>query len=153
MSQPTLNESELLLLLNDRRAAKGLPQLKHTEDPFCRYDAEADDIILEMKSRRRHYPDLIIGTDKVEALVEIGEAKNKRPILAISTPKGVWAYDVFKIRDNAKLGAIETREIAVSATTQYERKDKVKRTFFVLYADNEHKLEGEAAIKRYASPF
>ena len=146
-----LTEDTLLKLLNGRRVRMGRDLLIKSDNPVSYWDAESKELIVEMKSRRRHYDEQWIEVKKINRLIAAGKEKQKLPVLVISTPKGVWAYDVFLIAKNAKIDAIETVEEAVMSVNPITGDwEEVWKEFYVLQTADDNLLANRDEILKYA---
>ena len=86
-----MNEKELLELLNDEFKL----ELKSTcEDAFCRYDADNETYMAELKCRRAHYNTQMIEYDKLDAIKAVADETSRDFLYCVSTPKGVYVFNV-----------------------------------------------------------
>lgn len=73
--------------------------LKHTGDGMCKWDAEGKtpkglDCVMEMKFRKKHYPEKMLEKDKYDALMETG----KVALYFVSDPKGTYYFWLNKLK-------------------------------------------------------
>ena len=54
-------------------------------------------MFIELKSRKTHYPELLIEEMKYQALVEAAGMRSLSPWYINATPKGVWGFDLGKL--------------------------------------------------------
>ena len=86
-----MNEKELLDVLNDEFKL----ELKSTcEDTFCRFDADNDTYMAELKCRRAHYNTQMIEYDKLDFIKTEADKTNRDFLYCVSTPKGVYVFNV-----------------------------------------------------------
>ncbi|CAB4159717.1 hypothetical protein UFOVP720_16 [uncultured Caudovirales phage] len=57
-------------------------------------------LTLELKCRHTHYDELILEKDKYESLVALAESLGFTPFYINSTPKGIYAFNLRKIKVN-----------------------------------------------------
>ena len=68
-----------------------------TEDDFCRWDAENDKYIVELKCRRTHYNTQIIEYGKFDALVDEATSIGKEVMYIAATPKVILVFEITKL--------------------------------------------------------
>jgi len=88
-----MNEQELLELVNETHKW----ELKKTAQTFCRWDAENEDYIVELKARSTHYPTQIIEYGKFDALMEESGKTGKEALYIASTPKLVMCFNITEL--------------------------------------------------------
>lgn len=89
-----MTEKELLDILNDEH---GLG-LTHTDkDQYCRWDASSDKYLAELKCRRTHYDTQMIEYAKLDCVKEEADRTNKEFLYCVSTPKGIYVFNVSKL--------------------------------------------------------
>lgn len=78
-----------------------IPDLCESEHATSRYDCFSKEynLDIELKCRRRHYNELIIERSKYNALLTRSQSFNTIPVYVNSTPKGVWAFYLFRHPD------------------------------------------------------
>jgi len=96
-SIPT-KESELFEFVK----ANFLKDLTMSEEQYSRYDCYSlmYGIDVELKCRRAHYDNLLIERDKHDALMDRSIKYGTRAVYINSTPIGVWAFYINRIRIN-----------------------------------------------------
>ena len=83
-----LNEKELTeAIINFNKGFK-------KTDQYERFDIENTEVIIELKCRRKHYDDLMIEKSKYDALVKEANESNRVPYYVVSTPNGVWLFNL-----------------------------------------------------------
>ena len=90
-----MNETELFEYLKTRY----LQDLEQPMDKFEAYDCYSDygKVQIELKCRSKHYDDLILERDKYDVLMATAADKGYVPWYINSTPKGIYAFDLFKL--------------------------------------------------------
>jgi len=54
-------------------------------------------MFIELKSRKTHYPELLIEEMKYQALVEAAGIRSLAPWYINATPEGIWGFDLGKL--------------------------------------------------------
>jgi hypothetical protein len=70
-----------------------------TKDKFCTFDAHSYDYVVEFKCRRTHYDTQLIEYKKYKANLEQADESGKEFLYIISTPNGVYVFNVSELRD------------------------------------------------------
>jgi len=120
-----MTEQELL----DHLKNTSVPHLERMEYGFSHWDCTAYydthlgrvDYILELKCREMHYPELLREQAKYDWLIEEAGKRSARPAYINWTPKGIYAWDLYRVREPHW----ETRELP--ATTAFEVNDLVPK--------------------------
>ncbi len=112
-----MRESELLTLLNDKM---GLDLESTKEDKYCSYDAYDDKYTVELKCRRKHYSTQLIEELKLKHL-----HKGKELLYVVSTPEGVYAFNVSKLLEADYDFGWHTRKLP--ATTDFGRTEWIDK--------------------------
>lgn len=68
-----------------------------TENTYCRWDAESDSYLVELKSRRAHYNTQIIEYCKLDALMAEASKQDKTVMYIASTPRMILVFDITKL--------------------------------------------------------
>lgn len=89
-----MNEKELLEVINTEFKL-GLEST--CEDTFCRHDADNNQYMAELKCRRTHYDTQLIEYDKLDAVKARADETNREFLYCVSTPKGVYVFNVTKL--------------------------------------------------------
>jgi len=77
------------------------PDLEKSESKFATFDclSRKQRLYMELKSRNKHYDDLIIEKIKYEAIVAAAKFLNMKPAYINSTPEGVWSFDLAVMKE------------------------------------------------------
>jgi len=68
-----------------------------TEETYCRWDAESDEYLVELKARRTHYPTQIIEYCKLDALMDEAGKEGKEVMYIASTPQIILVFNITKL--------------------------------------------------------
>jgi|JYMV01.1.fsa_nt_gi hypothetical protein len=68
-----------------------------TDSDFCRWDAENEDYIVELKCRRTHYNTQIIEYGKFDALVDEANKIGKEVMYIAATPEIILVFEITKL--------------------------------------------------------
>ena len=120
-----MNEQELLEHLKETT----VPNLERMEYGFSHWDCTAwydtpmgrVDFILELKCRETHYPELLIEQVKWDWLLEEAGKRSARPAYINSTPRGIYAWDLYRIKEPI------WEERILPATTTFENRDQIRK--------------------------
>jgi hypothetical protein len=69
-----------------------------TTDEFCTFDGYSEDYVIEFKCRRKHYNTQLIEYKKYKANLEQADESGKEFLYIISTPSGVYIFNVSELR-------------------------------------------------------
>jgi hypothetical protein len=111
------NEAELFSFMQGY-----YPDLKRAEDQYSHFDCFTNQhgLYIELKSRRTHYDQLLIEKVKYERLISITESAGLLPIYICSTPKGVWGWNLLKVKPAWEIALMPE-------TTDFEATDKIAK--------------------------
>ena len=70
-----------------------------TTDEFCTFDGYSEDYVIEFKCRRKHYNTQLIEYKKYKANLEQADESGKEFLYIISTPSGVYIFNVSELRE------------------------------------------------------
>jgi hypothetical protein len=120
-----MNEQQLLEHLKETT----VPNLERMEYGFSHWDCTAwydtpmgrVDFILELKCRETHYPELLIEQVKWDWLLEEAGKRSARPAYINSTPRGIYAWDLYRIKEPI------WEERILPATTNFENRDQIRK--------------------------
>lgn len=72
------------------------PDLEMSTDKHSKHDciSEVSALYIELKSRNKHYDDLLIEKMKYDAIVEAATNINYKPYYINSTPNGIWSFNI-----------------------------------------------------------
>ena len=121
-----MNEKKLLDYVNDKLSLC----LNSTNgvDQYCPYDAYDDHYTVELKCRRKHYPEQMIEYHKIKHLHE-----GKELLYVVSTPQGFYAFNVSKLLEEDYTFNWETRKLP--ATTDFNRRQWVDKKVGYIHVD------------------
>ena len=82
-----------------------LEDLQKTEHEYEYIDATSTGyrLTIELKCRKTHYDELILEKDKYESLMQQANALGFTPFYINSTPQGIYAFNLRKIKVNWKI--------------------------------------------------
>jgi hypothetical protein len=66
-------------------------------DQFCDYDAYDDDYLVEVKVRRKWYPDTLIEHDKMERNIKRCQGLSKEFLYIVATNEDIYVFNVSKL--------------------------------------------------------
>jgi len=89
-----MNQQELLEELNNRF---NLDLKDRDDDRFCRWDAESDKYLAELKCRRTHYNTQMIEYSKLDCVKAEADKTNKDFLYCVSTPKGIYVFNISEL--------------------------------------------------------
>ena len=77
-----------------------LNDLEMSKDDFDSHDCISHKarLVIELKCRSKHYGDLLLEADKYKALIAAAKALDYDPWYINSTPQGVYAFNLKKIK-------------------------------------------------------
>jgi len=119
-----MKEQELF----DWLKAEKFPDLVHSPEEYDGFDciSEKEKLFIELKSRRTHYPELLIEKMKYDFLLEESAKLGLSPWYVNSTPEGIWAFALLDLKD------IEWDEKWLPSTTEFANKNnKMKMVGFI----------------------
>ena len=70
-----------------------------TTDVYCTFDGYSEDYVIEFKCRRKHYPTQLIEYKKFKSNSDQADESGKEFLYIISTPNGVYVFNVSKLRE------------------------------------------------------
>ena len=70
-----------------------------TINEFCTFDGHSDEYVIEFKCRRTHYDTQLIEHKKYTANLDQADESGKEFLYIISTPNGVYVFNVSELRD------------------------------------------------------
>ena len=87
-----MKEQELF----DWLKAEKFPDLVHSPEEYDGFDCTSAErkMFIELKSRKTHYPDLLIEKMKYDFLLAEAEKLGYTPWYVNWTPDGIWAYNL-----------------------------------------------------------
>jgi hypothetical protein len=95
------------------------PDLEKSEE-FDNWDCISvkEKMFIELKSRRTHYPDLLIEESKYQGLIMAAGIRSLTPWYINATPEGVWGFDLSKIPQP------KWEDKWLPVTTEFDNKNK-----------------------------
>lgn len=102
--------------------------LTQSKDKFSFYDcfSESTKTRIELKCRKRHYPNLLIEKNKYYKMIKGYIENNEIPLYINSTPNGVYAFDLRKIN----LTWINDKRMP--QTTEFDLNNKVQKEYALI---------------------
>ena len=66
------------------------------KNTLCRVDAYSvtDNVIIEIKTRTKHYDSLLLEYEKLDRLQQIARDLDMQSLYAVETPRGLWYWNV-----------------------------------------------------------
>lgn len=127
-----MNEQTLF----DYLKGKYWEDLTQSKDKYSFYDcfSESTKTRIELKCRKRHYPNLLIEKDKYFKLVKRYIEQNEIPLYINSTPEGVYAFDLRVIKP------IWTTDKRMPQTTEFDIINKVEKTYALINIEQGKKI-------------
>lgn len=107
-----------------------LPDLEKSVGTYDGFDCTSTEkkMFIELKSRKTHYPELLIEKMKFDFLIEEGKRLGLTPWYINYTPEGVYAFDL----SSPSVSSIEWAEKWLPATTEFPNKNnKMKMVGFI----------------------
>ena len=107
-----------------------LPDLEKSVGTYDGFDCTSTEkkMLIELKSRKTHYPELLIEKMKFDFLIEEGKRLGLTPWYINYTPEGVYAFDL----SSPSVSSIEWAEKWLPATTEFPNKNnKMKMVGFI----------------------
>lgn len=89
-----MTEAELLEELN---TAKGWELESTCKDTWCRWDAESDEYLVELKCRRAHYDTQLIEKPKFLHCIAEAHKTGKDFLYVANTPEGTYIFNVSEL--------------------------------------------------------
>jgi len=127
-----LKEQELF----DWLKAEKFPDLIHSPEVYDGFDcvSEKEKLFIELKSRRTHYPELLIEKMKYDFLLEESAKLGLSPWYVNHTPEGIWAFALLDIKD------IEWAEKWLPSTTEFANKNNKMKMVGFIHVDQGFKI-------------
>lgn len=121
-----MKEQELFNWLKENH----FPDLVHSPEAHDGFDCTTDEykMFIELKSRKTHYPELLIEKMKFDFLVTEAKKLNLNPWYINYTPEGVFAFSL----TSPSVNKIEWAEKWLPSTTEFANKNnKMKMVGFL----------------------
>ena len=94
----------MITALSDRNELKAVGILREFypgirwiwKNTLCRVDAYSvtDNVIIEIKTRTKHYDSLLLEYEKLDSLQQIARDLDMQSLYAVETPRGLWYWNV-----------------------------------------------------------
>lgn len=112
------------------------PDLTKAKSKFATFDCTSDEhkAYIELKSRNKHYDDLLIEKMKYDAIVEAAAFLELKPLYINSTPEGVYSFNLSSLPD------IEWQEKWLPATSEFSSKGNKTKVVGFIHIDKADKL-------------
>ncbi len=127
-----MKEQELF----DWLKAEKFPDLIHSPEVYDGFDcvSEKEKLFIELKSRRTHYPELLIEKMKYDFLLEESAKLGLAPWYVNHTPEGIWAFALLDIKD------IEWADKWLPSTTEFANKNNKMKMVGFIHVDQGFKI-------------
>jgi hypothetical protein len=114
-----MNEKKLFEKLKE-----SIPDLKLADNKMSRWDCVSHErkLLIELKSRRTHYPTLLIEEKKYDAMISKADELGYEAYYINSTPEGVYSFNLHKVEIDFK---VETKH---PATTTFGKRSRVPKS-------------------------
>ena len=116
---------------------KTIPDLEKTKSQFSRHDciSDLDELVIELKCRKKHYPTMLIEKKKYDHLLAKAEELRYTPLYINSTPEGIFVWYLKDLKIDFKL---ETKH---PATTHFGYTQRVPKEVGYLSIEDAERLE------------
>lgn len=113
------------------------PDLIHSPELYDGFDCTSADekLFIELKSRKTHYPELLIEKMKYDFLLEEADKLGYEPWYINYTPDGIWAFSLKAQTD------VAWNEKWLPSTTEFANKNNKMKLVGFLHTDNGVKLK------------
>ena len=100
------------------------------KDQFSHFDAQDSNYIVEIKNRRKYYPEKMIEAIKLYNNERTAQIYGKKFLYVVTDPKGFYVYNVTNLMDQI----VRLPMIALKSpkTTDFIKKDKLDKWSYVL---------------------
>lgn len=121
-----MTEQELFDYLKREKMVTNLERMEYGFshwDCTARYDLPIGyvEFVLELKCRDQHYSEMLIEQVKYDWLIEEAGRRSGRPAYINSTPKGIYAWDLYRVREPI------WGEKILPATTEFENREQIRK--------------------------
>lgn len=115
------------------------PDLVHSPEAYDGFDCTSDEhkMFIELKSRRTHYPELLIEKMKFDFLITEAEKLGLTPWYINWTPEGIFAFNLLSLGDNVGMNWIEKW---LPSTTEFANKNNKMKLVGFIHQDLGFKL-------------
>lgn len=113
------------------------PDLVHSPEIFDGFDCTSAEhkMFIELKSRKTHYPELLIEKMKYDFLLQEAEKLGYEPWYVNYTPEGIWAFGLKKQPE------ITWAEKWLPSTTEFLNKNNKMKVVGFLHINNGVKIK------------
>ena len=127
-----MKEQELF----DWLKAEKFPDLIHSPEVYDGFDcvSEKEKLFIELKSRRTHYPELLIEKMKYDFLLEESAKLGLAPWYVNHTPEGIWAFALLDLKE------IEWADKWLPSTTEFANKNNKMKMVGFIHVDQGFKI-------------
>jgi len=127
-----MNESILFNYLKENY----FPDLERSTGRYDKWDcfSPSTKTRIELKCRRRHYPNLILEKIKYVDMVKRYVEEDEKPVYINSTPNGIFAFDLRNIKPNW------ITDKRLPHETHFERITPIEKTYTLLNIEEGKKI-------------
>jgi hypothetical protein len=127
-----MNESILFNYLKENY----FPDLERSTGRYDKWDcfSPSTKTRIELKCRRRHYPNLILEKIKYVDMVKRYVEEDEKPVYINSTPNGIYAFDLRNIKPNW------ITDKRLPHETHFERIAPIEKTYTLLNIEEGKKI-------------
>lgn len=130
-----MKEQELF----DWLKANKFPDLVHSPETYDGFDCTSEEhkMFIELKSRRTHYPELLIEKMKFDFLLSESAKLGLTPWYINWTPEGIFAFNLLSLDENVGMNWIEKW---LPSTTEFANKNNKMKLVGFIHQDLGFKL-------------
>jgi hypothetical protein len=127
-----MNESVLFNYLKENY----FPDLERSTGRYDKWDcySPSTKTRIELKCRKKHYPNLILEKIKYVDMVKRYVEKDEKPVYINSTPNGIFAFDLRNIKPNW------ITDKRLPHETNFERITPIEKTYTLLNIEEGKKI-------------
>ena len=127
-----MKEQELF----DWLKAEKFPDLVHSPEMYDGFDCISEDakLFIELKSRRTHYPELLIEKMKYDFLLAESAKLGLSPWYINHTPEGIWAFSLLELTD------MQWEDKWLPSTTEFSNKNNKMKSVGFIHTDKGFKI-------------
>ena len=108
---------------------KGL-NLVEAIDKFSPYDASDDNYLVEIKNRKKYYPDKMMESMKLFSNYQQSVIQGKQLLYVVTDDKGVWVFNISK--HIKSIVNTPPKTFLLPQTTEFKRVDKINKYCYTL---------------------
>ena len=115
------------------------PDLVHSPETYDGFDCTSEEhkMFIELKSRRTHYPELLIEKMKFDFLLSESAKLGLTPWYINWTPEGIFAFNLLSLDENVGMNWIEKW---LPSTTEFANKNNKMKLVGFIHQDLGFKL-------------